>query len=515
MKLARGSGILLHISSLPGPDGIGDLGVSAYAFVDFLARAGQRYWQILPIGPCSRAFGMSPYMSLSAFAGNPLLIDLAKLHEIGLLPDYHRKGQFSEYLVDFDAVLPHKHRLLEQAFVRFSQIGENASFKAFCDRQQWLDDYALYMALREKFDKKSWIAWPRDLAIRKDAALDRARKACAERIAYHKFLQYLFYSQWQDLKGYANARGIKLIGDMPIYVGLDSADVWGRRGNYLLDAKKLNPTYVAGVPPDYFSTTGQRWGNPIYRWQEEDGSDNVSLLDWWRQRFSCKYQLVDIIRLDHFRGFEAFWQIPAVEKTAINGKWIKGPGTGFFMKMARGNGELSLIAEDLGIITPEVEELRDKLEYPGMKILQFAFDSDERNAYLPHNYTTTNCIVYSGTHDNDTTVGWYLSDTVPSASKDRARRYTHSDGSEIHWDFIRLAYSSIAAVAIIPLQDILGFGSDCRMNVPSTLRGNWRWRCAPRFLQEHVADRLRDETAFYGRLASEKGKGYGGADSGR
>jgi 4-alpha-glucanotransferase len=500
MKLKRGSGILLHITSLPGPEGIGGLGPNAFAFVDFLAKAGQQYWQFLPIGPCSRAFGMSPYMSLSAFAGNPLMISMSKLYGQGLLRRWAPQSDFSEYLVDYDAVLKFKHPLLKEACQTYFDGEDTEGFEKFCSQQNWLDEYALYMALREKFNKKSWTAWPRKFAARHPEALRKARRELADRIRYHKFVQYCFFSQWFELKRHANQQGIRLIGDIPIYVGLDSVDVWAFQENYLLDKQKLTPTHVAGVPPDYFSTTGQRWGNPIYRWKLDDGKDNEPLYAWWRQRFLCKFQIADIIRIDHFRGFEAHWQIPAAEKTAINGEWVKGPGIGFFMKIARNIGSLQIIAEDLGVVTPEVEELRDRLQYPGMKILQFAFDSNADNAYLPHNYTTTNCVVYSGTHDNDTTVGWYLSDRVNSLGKERARRYAHSDGNEIHWDFIRLAYSSIADIAIIPLQDALGFGSDCRMNTPSTSEGNWRWRCAGRFLQGGLAARLYDETAFYGRL---------------
>jgi len=503
MKMKRGGGILLHITSLPGPEGIGDLGPDAFAFVDFLVKAGQQYWQFLPIGPCSRAFGISPYMSLSAFAGNPLLINMSKLYGQGLLRHYAPPSDFSEYLVDYDAVLKFKHPLLQEACQTYFAGKDTKGFEKFCNQQNWLDEYALYMALREKFKKKSWTSWPRKLACREPEALRKARKELADRIRYHKFVQYCFFSQWMELKRYANQRGIRLIGDIPIYVGLDSVDVWAFQENYLLDKKKHFPTYVAGVPPDYFSSTGQRWGNPIYRWKQDDGRDNETLYAWWRQRFLCKFQIADIVRIDHFRGFEAHWQIPAEEKTAVKGDWIKGPGIGFFRKITRSMGSLQIIAEDLGVVTPEVVELRDRLQYPGMKILQFAFDSDADNAYLPHNFTTTNCVVYSGTHDNDTTVGWYLSDKASSLSKKRVRRYSHSDGNEIHWDFIRLAYSSIADLAVIPLQDVLGFGSDCRMNMPGTEDGNWRWRCAGMFLTDEVAGRLYDETAFYGRLPKE------------
>jgi len=511
MKLQRGSGILLHLSSLPGPHGIGDLGQAAYRFVDFLKRSGQQYWQFLPLGPCSRAFGMSPYMSLSAFAGNPLFIDLQRLYEQGLLERAPEPPGFSEHLVDFDAALDFKHQQLGLAFQGFRKNGESVDFEKFCRRQQgWLEAYSLFMALREKYGKRPWATWPRDVALMKSETLQEARRELAERIRYHQFLQYCFFDQWCRLRTYANEKGILLIGDLPIYVGLDSADVWANQQNYLLNSADLTAIKVAGVPPDYFSETGQRWGNPIYRWRTADGSINKTLYDWWRRRFAGNYRIADIIRIDHFRGFESYWQIPAEEETAVGGEWVEGPGIEFFQEMGKSIGSLPIIAEDLGIITPAVEALRDQLRYPGMKVLQFAFDSDESNAYLPHNFTTTNCVVYSGTHDNDTAVGWYLSPKVPEYSKARLRRYANCDGSEIHWHFIRLAFSSVAAVAIIPLQDVLGFGSDCRMNMPSTVKDNWRWRIAERYLDDAIADRLLSETGFYGRLPQQQPPETGG-----
>lgn len=515
MKLRRGSGILLHLSSLPGADGIGDLGQAAYRFVDFLQKSGQQYWQFLPLGPCSRAFGMSPYMSLSAFAGNPLYIDLQQLRQQGLLDRPPTSPAFSENLVDFDMVLDYKHRQLDLAYRVFKKEAASADFEKFCQEENgWLAVYALYMSLREKYGKRSWTGWPREIATMTGVALREARKDLADRIRYHQFLQYCFFTQWRRLKSYANASGIMLIGDLPIYVGLDSADVWANQQNYLLDAEELMPTKVAGVPPDYFSATGQRWGNPIYRWGAKNGGTNGSLYEWWRQRFVGNTRLVDIIRIDHFRGFESYWQIPASEETAVNGEWVEGPGVEFFQEMAGSLGWLPIIAEDLGVITPAVEALRDHLQFPGMKVLQFAFDSDETNTYLPHNYTTTNCVVYSGTHDNDTAVGWYLSAKVSEHNKARLRRYANSDGNQIHWDFIRLAFSSVAAVAIVPMQDILGFGSDCRMNMPSTIKGNWRWRCPSRYLNDAIANRLLSETVFYGRLPREHPKGRTGREDG-
>lgn len=503
MHNQRSSGVLLHLTSLPGPFGIGTLGKSAFEFIDFLRAAGQTHWQILPYGPVIGIFGNSPYMSLSAFAGNPLLIDPAQLVGAGFLrrEQVEVSPEFSEYLADFAAVRDFNEKILELAFLEFRLAGDADALAAFDQTMDWLDDYALFMALREEFDSSPWFSWSADIACRKQEALVRWRATLAERILFHKFVQFCFFSQWQILWNYAHSHGVKIIGDIPIYVALDSADVWAHQECFLLDPETGQPTHVAGVPPDYFSDTGQRWGNPLFKWYRDGGGLNASLLAWWGQRFRHLCRTVDVLRIDHFRGFEAYWQIPASEETAINGQWVKGPGLEFFTEMQKHLGELPIIAEDLGVITPEVELLRDTLGFPGMKVLQFAFDSDERNAYLPHNYTTVNCVAYTGTHDNDTTLGWYFSDTVLQASKTKALRYAHSQpGSPIHWDFIRLAYGSVAGLVIVPLQDVLGFGSDCRMNIPGTSEGNWRWRCAARFLNAEAARALRDEVLFYNRL---------------
>ena len=507
----RASGILLHITSLPGPYGIGELGPSSIApFLDFLEEAGQGYWQFLPLGPTSRVHGHSPYMSSSAFAGNPLFVSTELLVEQGLLEpgDVADLPGFSEYQVLFGPVVEFKKKVLEKAFSRFKRLGgqEREGLQGFRESSPWLRDYALFQALKQRFGQRPWYRWPRELATRVPEALSRAEAELEEEVLFHEFVQYLFQVHWQGLRAEAKARGIRLIGDIPIYVGLDSADVWANQECFHIDPETLRPTYVAGVPPDYFSKTGQLWGNPIYRWKVK-GRVNEALYTWWRRRFERLSGLVDVVRIDHFRGFEAYWRVPAREKTAVRGRWVKGPGRGFFARMAGALQGLGLMAEDLGVITPEVVALRDSLGLPGMKVLQFAFDSDEKNPYLPHNFETTNCVVYTGTHDNDTTLGWYMDPGVRPESKARARRYANSDGTRIHWDFIRMAYSSVAALAVIPIQDVLGFGSDCRMNRPSTREGNWTWRLSPRFLALDTARALREEARFYARLPRNRRPG--------
>ncbi len=504
MRLKRGSGILVHLSSLPSENGIGDIGNAALRFIRFLNNSGQRYWQILPIGPTSEAFDNSPYTSCSVFAGNPLLISPEWLKDVGLLrPGYLPPiPDFSEYFVEFSKVIPYKTALLEQAFALFMKRRRAFPvFNVFCEEERhWLDDYVLFMSLKEENGQKPWRDWPAPEAQRDPQALKTVARRLAKRVMFHKFVQYCFYFQWDKFRSAAKEKGIVLVGDMPIYVALDSADVWAHQELFKLDRKSLQPTHVSGVPPDYFSTTGQRWGTPIYRWVDGEGHQNLALYSWWVARLRHTMRTVDIVRIDHFRGFEAFWEIPAEEETAINGRWVKGPGLHLFKTLSQELDYLPIIAEDLGVITPEVEELRDEMGFPGMKVLQFAFDADADNPHLPHNYRGPSCIVYTGTHDNDTTVGWLLSDKVPEQGKRQALRYANSrDGAQIHWDFIRMAYASVAAMAIVPLQDVLGFGNDCRMNIPSTKKGNWVWRCAPRFLTADLGRRLQDETLFYGR----------------
>ena len=505
-SLKRSSGILLHITSLPSPFGIGDLGEGAFDFLDFLKDSGQSIWQFLPIGPTSLGLDNSPYTSLSAFAGNPLFISPKLLFQQGLLTkrELDDVPQFSEYLVEFEKVVPFKENLFAKAYEGWKKRSAYAGFEAFCHIAHWLEDYALYQALKEHYDHKPWYEWPKPLARREAAALKDAASRLQDRINFHKFLQYMFQLQWLALRKRAKEHSVLMFGDIPIYVALDSADVWAKQSLFELDPISLRPIHVAGVPPDYFSATGQRWGNPLYRW-EIDGRPNGQLYSWWKARFKRLKELVDIVRIDHFRGFAAYWSIPYKEKTAVKGRWVKGPGKRFFDLTQDAWKGLTIVAEDLGTITPDVIELREELGFPGMKVLQFAFDSDEYNLYLPHNFRSPNFVVYTGTHDNNTTLGWYMDPNVSERAKARARRYANSDGSRIHWDFLRMAMFTVADRAIIPMQDVLGFGSDCRMNRPSTSKGNWRWRLAPRFITSDLALQLRDETQFYARL-SAKGK---------
>lgn len=499
---ARASGILLHISSLPSPHGIGDIG-HAIDFIDFLVESGQSYWQILPLGPTSPVFANSPYMSYSAFAGNPLFISPELMHADGFLAEDDLAGpEFSDYYVEFERVVAWKVTMLARGWQRFRCTADRADFVRFCAETHWLADYCLFMALRERFGQAPWYDWPAEYRCADRQALLLTSLELAERIDYFRFEQYLFHRQWHRLLEYARARRIRMIGDLPIYVGADSADVWANQRIFELHATTRRPVHIAGVPPDYFSRTGQRWGNPLYRWGTRKGAVKKHLFDWWHDRLAAIFSLVDVIRIDHFRGFESYWSIPGEEQTAEKGSWKKGPGLSFFQEMRHRLGPLPIIAEDLGFVTPEVEELRDRLGYPGMKILQFAFDDDEDNPYLPFNYEK-NCVVFTGTHDNDTTVGWYLDQEVSPAAKAAMKRAVNKGDFEVravHRELIYLALSSVAVLSIIPMQDILGFGNDCRMNKPGTSSGNWVWRCAPWYFSKEVSAWLHKETRFFNRL---------------
>lgn len=503
---ARASGILLHVSSLPSPHGIGDLG-HAFDFIDFLSAAGQTYWQILPLGPTSPVFGNSPYMSFSAFAGNPLYISPDLLFKDGLLDreDLIPPG-FSEYFVEFDRVIPWKERLLAKAWQKFRSIADRSDFEQFCENNRWLADHTLFMAVKRKLNRKPWYEWPEELATANRKSLLLVQTELSDIIDYYRFEQYMFFSQWRRMHGYAAEKGIRIIGDLPVYVGMDSVDVWANQNIFELRKKSRLPARIAGVPPDYFSSTGQLWGNPLYRWNTRKGAVKDQLYDWWSRRFATIFSLVDVLRIDHFRGFESYWSVPGSDLTAENGVWKKGPGIVFFREMEKRLGDLPVIAEDLGMITPKVEELRDALGYPGMKILQFAFDGSPDNQYLPCNYER-NCVVFTGTHDNDTVVGWYLDQKVPQVAKlqfQRAVNKTDCPVQAVHRDFIYLALSSTAVLAIIPMQDVLGFGNDCRMNLPSSARGNWVWRCAPRYFSLETSSWLREQTGFFNRIPARR-----------
>ncbi|MDZ7956755.1 MAG: 4-alpha-glucanotransferase [Aulosira sp. DedQUE10] len=501
MPFPRSSGILLHPTSFPSRFGIGDLGLEAYRFIDFLKDSYQQYWQVLPLGPTG--YGNSPYMSYSAMAGNPLLISPEQLLKDGLLSesDFANLPGFPQEKVDFAQIVPIKIALLQKACENFKSKAtstQQKEFAEFCDRKAyWLDDYALFMALKDAQNGASWHTWEPELAKRKPEALDQARRQLTTEIFYYKFIQYVFFQQWSQLKTYANKNGIDIIGDIPIYVAHDSADVWANPDIFCLDEETGEAAQMAGVPPDYFSATGQLWGNPVYNWEVLQKQD----FKWWLQRFEAMLDYVDIIRIDHFRGFEAYWSVSQGEETAMNGEWVKAPGDAFFEVIRQKLGKLPVLAEDLGVITPEVEALRDKFEFPGMKVLQFAFGSDPANPFLPFNYPH-NAVVYTGTHDNDTTIGWF--NQASDREKQNLLLYLggiNPDG--IHWDLIRLALSSIANQAIIPLQDVLGLGGEARMNFPSVAEGNWEWRYFEAALTKELSQNLKSLTTLYGRAPKE------------
>lgn len=522
MQLERACGVLLHPSSLPSPYGVGDLGQAAFDFIDFLAEGGQTLWQVLPLGPTG--YGDSPYQSFSAFAGNTAFLSLEQLVKDGLLEenDLSSLPHLPEDKADLDGAMALKMPLLKKAFSHFTPT---ADYLSFCKKNaHWLPDYCLFCALKEAifaarkdgaeteefldFCAQSkglltenqmrdyyfgavWVSWPAPLVKREQAALAKAQGQFQETIDFLSFLQYQFHRQWQAVKTYANEKNIRIIGDIPIFVSFDSADAWANQGLFALDETGF-PLEVAGVPPDYFSPTGQLWGNPVYRWKahEADG------FTWWCQRMAHLLEDADLVRLDHFRGFESNYCIPFPSETAMEGKWKKGPGRKLFSAMEKALGKLPIIAEDLGVITPQVEKLRLSCRFPGMRILQFAFDGNAQNPYLPYLYEK-NCVVYTGTHDNDTSIGWYQS--TNEDSRDQFRRYTNSDGSAPGWDLIRLAISSTAALAIYPLQDILCLDTSARMNTPGSLGNNWHWRYTKDQLLPSYAKDLKALATLFGR----------------
>ncbi|PKO10706.1 MAG: 4-alpha-glucanotransferase [Chloroflexi bacterium HGW-Chloroflexi-2] len=495
MKSNRMSGILLHPSSLPGPDGIGDIGPEAYEWVNFLVQSGCNLWQLLPLGPTG--YGDSPYQCFSAFAGNPFLISSTLLIDEGLLllEDLQDRPDFSTESVDFGPVIQWKLKLLDRAYNNFVQKQPEEiteKFQQFINQEQdWLFDFALFMAIKEVNGGLSWDYWDDGLRKRDRKALKNFQDENKTLIESHMFKQFLFFTQWTGLKNYANDQGIKIIGDIPIFISFDSSDAWSNPELFYFD-EDFKPTVVAGVPPDYFSATGQLWGNPLYRW-EVHKQDRYK---WWLKRINSTLKLFDFIRLDHFRGFVNYWEVPAGNETAEIGQWLPGPGADFFEVMQYELGVLPIIAEDLGEISTDVYKLRDQFDLPGMKILQFAFSSDPEDPFLPHNYPV-NCVAYTGTHDNDTVLGWYQS--APVEEKDFCRRYLARSGENISWDLIRAVWSSVAKITIAPLQDFLGLGTEARMNYPGRPSGNWSWRVLPHQINSELAQRINEINFLYSR----------------
>ena len=493
----RSSGILFHPTSLPGKYGIGTLGKEAYAFIDFLKKSRQKLWQIFPLGPTG--YGDSPYQSFSSFAGNPYLIDFDLLIEAHLLSEEDLRDVFfgdNEEYIDYGAIYNQKYPLLRKAYENFKssdnhEMRENLEhFKR--ENASWLNDYSLYISLKNHFNGLPWNEWAHDIKNREHGAMEHYKNELADDIEYHNFIQFLFFKQWGDVKRYANENGIKIIGDIPIFVAADSSDAWANPEIFLFDEER-KPVKVAGVPPDYFSATGQLWGNPLYNWQKLKETN----YSWWVERVRANLSTCDIIRIDHFRGFEAYWAVPYGDDTAINGQWEPGPGIDLFNAIKSQLGELPIIAEDLGLMTQGVIDLREATGFPGMKILGFAFDSGEENDYLPHTYTK-NCVVYTGTHDNDTLIGWFQK--AKEEDRQFARDYLNSrSDDEIHWDVIRGAWSSVASMAISPVQDFLGLGSEARINTPGVAAGNWQWRLRHGVLTDELAERIAKLTRVYSR----------------
>jgi len=508
VKFPRCSGILLHFTSLPGSRGIGDLGPSAYEFADFLSAAGQKLWQVLPLNPTG--YGDSPYQCFSAFAGNPLLISLDRLHDQGSLraSDLIQRAPFPEDFVDYGSVIEFRMTALRRAAQVFFEDGSRADFAAFdhfCESAgPWLEDYALFMALKDTHQGKPWTSWDPKLRKRDSPDVEEWSRKLRPELQAYKYWQFEFFRQWENLKTYCQEREIRFMGDVPIYIAHDSAEVWADPELFYLDEQGL-PTVVSGVPPDYFSATGQLWGNPIYRWDVLAATK----YRWWIERFRASLKLFDFVRLDHFRGFESYWEVPAKETTAIRGRWIKGPGADFLSALQTALGALPIVAENLGVITPAVEKLRQQFGLPGMSLLQFAFGNDPQGpSFRPHNYSR-DLVAYTGTHDNDTTVGWWASsgadDSIRTPEDVRkeheyARAYLNfRDDSEINWVMIRTVLASVADVAIVPLQDVLGLGSAARMNLPGTVRGNWKWRYRREMLNSESSERLRSMVNLYAR----------------
>ena len=498
-SIPRSAGLLVHPTCFPGRFGIGDLGPEAERFIQWAAAGGQSVWQVLPLGPTG--FGNPPYTALSAFAGNPLLISPEILSDEGLLPAQAIESAptFSDDRVEFDQVVPWRMSILRASWDHFqsrSPAQPRRDYEAFITnpaQSHWLDDWALYIAIKGRCEGKAWQDWPREVRLREPGALAAARRDLAAEAAFARYVQFLFFRQWDRIRAFANARGIRVMGDIPIYVALDSADVWANSRLFALDGEG-RPVAVAGVPPDLFSRTGQRWGNPLFLWDRVE-AEGVA---WWIDRMRVNFRLADLVRIDHFRGFAAYWEVPASESTAAHGRWVKGPGKKLFDAVRSALNDHPIVAEDLGVITEDVRELRSSLGFPGMRVLQFGFvdfDSD----HLPHHHVPR-CAVYTGTHDNDTTRGWF--EKTGEEERRRILDYVGGDGSEIHWDMIRTAYTSVASLAIVPVQDVFGLGSEARMNTPGKSDGNWRWRARREMFTDDLAERLKRLASTTGRLGS-------------
>ncbi|MEE1314262.1 MAG: 4-alpha-glucanotransferase [Faecalimonas sp.] len=496
-KLPRVSGILLHPTSLPSAYGIGDLGPEAYAFIDFLEKAGQHLWQTLPLTPTG--FGDSPYQSFSAFAGQPLIISPELLVEQGLLrtEELYDCPRGDGRAVDYGTIIPWKTHILRLAFARFAEVTDKELLKEYKkfrkENDAWLEDYALYMSCKDKHEGRCWLDWEKEYRQPNKVTKAKLLEEFAQEMEYYYFVQFIFNKQWTELRAYANEKDIKIIGDIPLFMSLDSADVWANQSLFQLDSKGY-PLAVAGVPPDYFSATGQLWGNPLYDWKAHKKTGYA----WWIARIRKQLELADYVRIDHFRGLDEYWAVPAEDETAENGAWEDGPKDDLFLAIAKELGEdLPIIAEDLGTITQEVRDLRDRFGLPGMKILQFAFEATDESSFLPHQFQTTNCVCYTGTHDNNTTKGWYAN--APEYARDKVRCYMNTDGGNVHWDFLRTCFGTVAAYAVVPLQDVLGIGEEGRMNTPGVAAQNWAWRYEKELLSDGLAEGLLRTTRLYGR----------------
>lgn len=504
MEYKRSAGILLHPISLPGDYGIGELGSEAFKFIDFLTESGQTLWQIFPLGPTG--YGDSPYQSLSTFAGNPYLISLEKLYKEGLLSqsdlDFIHKSDPNQ--IDYGSIFHNKFKILRIAYENLKKKGKSILKECdnFCDENSdWLEDYALFMSAKNAHNGTLWTEWDDDIAFRKPGAVEKWSKKLEDEIGFQKFLQFKFFSHWKSVRKYANENDIQIIGDLPIFVAYDSADVWANKELFTVDKKGKLET-IAGVPPDYFSSTGQLWGNPLYRWEEMKKNN----YHWWRKRIRKMYELVDIVRIDHFRGLEAFWEVPGDEETAINGKWVKAPGYELLSALKKEFGDIKILAEDLGVITPEVEKLRDDFNLPGMKILQFAFGENGDKKFLPHNHIK-NCCVYTGSHDNDTTRGFFDNEKEQNSGVfEWAQKYLNYYEDDLCYATIVAAYRSVADIVIIPMQDILNLGTEARMNFPSKLGGNWMWRFTWSQLYNGITQHYLELAKYFDRYPEEETK---------